>query len=274
VSAVQRAKGVDGRVKGSGIADSVQVSLNVQMEYLARTIRICNSIYDVKVVITSDCHGGLDPYKLPQGDLLIIAGDLLPNRYADPEKDAAYQLEPLLQFDAVCAKLPFNRILMIAGNHDWVFVRNKGARKALKNITYLEDEQIELDGIKFYGSPHQPEFFDWAFNLPRKGPELLKYWNQIPQDTDVLITHGPPYGILDRPFGRGEPAGCELLLERVKQIKPRLHVFGHIHGGYGKIRIEGTLFVNASLCDEAYRPVNPPHVVDLGRRSGDPVAAR
>jgi len=218
---------------------------------------------EMKLVITSDCHGHLDLGKLPEGDLLIIAGDLLPNKHGDRNRDARYQLDELLAFDAACSKLAFDRILLIAGNHDWVFERNKHARDALKNITYLEDEALEIEGVKVYGSPHQPEFFDWAFNLPRNGPELAGYWKRIPHDTDVLITHGPPYGILDRPFGRGDHAGCELLLERVRQIKPRLHAFGHIHGGYGRATIGETTYVNACLCDEAYRPVNPPHVIDL-----------
>jgi len=218
----------------------------------------------MKLVITSDCHGKLNLSNLPKGDVLIIAGDLLANRYGNRNDDARYQLEELLAFDRACRHTQFDRILLIAGNHDWVFERNKEARHALKNITYLEDEAVEIDGVKFYGSPHQPEFFDWAFNLPRKGPELAGYWKRIPNDTEVLITHGPPYGILDRPFGRQDHAGCELLLERVQQIKPRLHVFGHIHGSYGRVQIDETLYVNASLCNEVYRPVNPPHLIDLG----------
>ena len=102
----------------------------------------------------------------------------------------------------------------------------------------------EIDGVKFWGSPHQPWFYDWAFNHPRNGKALTHYWSLIPDDTDVLITHGPPYGILDLPFGKGEPAGCELLLKRVQEVKPRVHVFGHIHGSYGKKQIGRTLFVN------------------------------
>ena len=207
--------------------------------------------------------------QLPPGDVLILAGDLLPNRFANPARDAAAQLNDLIELDDFCGRLPFSHVLLIAGNHDWIFERDRRAHSRLKNITYLEDSETVIEGIKFYGSPHQPEFFDWAFNLPRGGPQLARVWDLIPDDTDVLITHGPPLGILDQPFGRGEHAGCELLLKRVEEVRPKLHVFGHIHGGYGQQRVGDTLFVNASLCNEAYQPVNPPHVID-STDSGSP----
>jgi Icc-related predicted phosphoesterase len=206
----------------------------------------------------------LSSAELPRGDVLILAGDLLPNRFANPDRDAAFQLNDLRDLDDFCGELNYRHVLLIAGNHDWIFERNRPASRELKNITYLEDSSVEIDGVKFYGSPYQPEFFSWAFNLGRSSPELARVWSLIPDDTDILITHGPPYGILDQPFGRGEHAGCELLLKRVTEVRPRLHVFGHIHGSYGQTRVGQTLFVNACLCNEAYQPVNPPAVIDLG----------
>jgi Icc-related predicted phosphoesterase len=217
----------------------------------------------MKLVVTSDCHGRLTRARIPQGDVLILAGDILANRSGDPDIDAAFQLNEIRELDDFCGALGFKHVLLIAGNHDWVFERYKDAHRVLKNIVYLEDNGNELDGVRFWGSPHQPWFFDWAFNHPRNGAALAHYWSLIPDDTDVLITHGPPYGILDLPFGKGEPAGCELLLKRVKQVNPRVHIFGHIHGSYGKQQIGRTLFVNACLCNEAYDPVNPPHIIDL-----------
>jgi Icc-related predicted phosphoesterase len=217
----------------------------------------------MRLVVTSDCHGRLSQARIPQGDVLILAGDILANRSGDPDIDAAFQLNAIRELDAYCGTLGFKHVLMIAGNHDWVFERYKDAHRVLKNIVYLEDSGTEIEGVKFWGSPHQPWFFDWAFNLPRDGPELAHYWSLIPDDTDVLITHGPPFGILDLPFGKGENAGCKLLLKRVEDLKPKLHVFGHIHGSYGKKQTGGTLFVNACLCNEAYDPVNPPQVIDL-----------
>jgi Icc-related predicted phosphoesterase len=205
----------------------------------------------------------LNQARIPGGDVLILAGDVLANRSGNPDIDAAFQLNEMRELDELCSALEFKHVLLIAGNHDWVFERYKDAHRVLKNIIYLEDSGTVIDGVNFWGSPHQPWFFDWAFNLPRNGAELAHYWSLIPDDTDVLITHGPPYGILDLPFGKGEPAGCELLLKRVQEVNPLVHVFGHIHGSYGQKQIGKTLFVNACLCNEAYDPVNPPQVIDI-----------
>jgi len=217
----------------------------------------------MRLVATSDCHGHLTAAALPAGDVLILGGDILANRSGDPDTDAAFQLNAMRDLDAYCGTLDFKHVVMIAGNHDWVFERYTDAHRVLKNIIYLEDSGTEIGGLRFWGSPHQPWFYDWAFNLPRNGGELAHYWSLIPDDIDVLVTHGPPYGILDLPFGKGEPAGCELLLKRVKEVQPRVHIFGHIHGSYGQKQIGRTLFVNACLCNEVYNPVNPPHVIDL-----------
>ena len=217
----------------------------------------------MRLVVTSDCHGHLTSARIPPGDVLILAGDILANRSNDPDIDAAFQLNAIRELDDFCGTLSFKQVVLIAGNHDWVFERYRDAHRSLKNMVYLEDSGTDIDGVKFWGSPHQPWFFDWAFNHPRNGAELERVWSLIPDDTEVLITHGPPFGILDLPFGTGESAGCELLLKRVKEVKPRVHIFGHIHGSYGKEQINGTLFVNACLCNEEYDPVNPPHVIDV-----------
>ena len=149
------------------------------------------------------------------------------------------------------------------------------------DVVYLEDNQFTIESpefsrpIKFWGSPWQPEFYDWAFNLPRLGDELKKYWDMIPDDTDVLITHGPPNEARDfvSNWRQGDVnVGCELLRYRVDQIKPILHVFGHIHGAYGSAYIKDTLFVNASICTEQYIPSNKPIVVDLNEYDGEIVA--
>jgi len=162
----------------------------------------------------------------------------------------------------------------IAGNHDWLFQREpQEARRRLGGVTYLQDSAVIIDGLRFWGSPWQPWFLSWAFNLPR-GRALREKWALFPEGTDVLITHGPPYGLHDRVgktfskmvsavMGQGEHAGCRDLLQAVTRLSPRLHVFGHIHEGYGQTRRGDTLHVNASICDARYRPTNPPVVVDL-----------
>src|SRR5690606_27797878 len=132
---------------------------------------------------------------------------------------------------------------------------------AVPGLTYLRDAGVEIDGVRFWGSPWQPEFFDWAFNLPR-GEALAARWALVPEDTDVLITHGPPRGILDRTV-TGTPVGCDDLRAALDRLAPRLHVFGHIHEAYGRVEGPRTTFVNASVCDVRYRAVNDPVVVDL-----------
>ena len=205
----------------------------------------------------SDLHNRLGDVRVPDGDVLVVAGDLT-GRGTTAE---------VSRFALELGRLPHRAKVVVAGNHDWLFQREPGlARELLGGVAiYLEDAGAEVAGLRFWGSPWQPRFFDWAFNLERGG-DLRARWDLIPADTDVLVTHGPPRGYGDL-TPRGERVGCEDLLEAVVRVKPRLHVFGHIHAGYGSYRAGfpelRTDFVNASTCDEGYRPVNPPVVVDL-----------
>ena len=130
----------------------------------------------------------------------------------------------------------------------------------MTGCTYLEDSEATIGGLRFYGSPWQPWFFDWAFNLERGAP-LAEKWALVPDDTDVLLTHGPPSGVLDT-TSRGERVGCEELAAALRRVRPRLHVFGHIHESYGVHPADDTLSVNACNCDSRYAPVHPPVVVD------------
>ena len=187
-------------------------------------------------VAISDTHGYHDRLEVPDGDVLIHGGDLTKHG----------RLEDVEAFDRWLAGLPHRHKIVIAGNHDFCFQhRPREARALLRHAIYLEDRAVEVEGVKFYGSPWQPEFFDWAFNLPR-GPALAAVWAKIPDDTQVLITHGPPLGIGDLTH-RGPHVGCEDLLRRVRQVRPRLHVFGHIHEAAGRFDVDGTIFVNASI---------------------------
>lgn len=206
----------------------------------------------MRIVCISDTHTRHGAVQVPDGDVLVHAGDLT-------DWGA---LEDVEAFDAWIRKLPHRHKLVIAGNHDFGFERQPGdARALLKSCTYLQDSGIAIDGVHFWGSPWQPRFCDLAFNLDR-GPAIRAKWDLIPKGTDVLITHGPPRGHGDR-TSRGEKAGCADLLEVVQTIRPRLHVFGHIHEGYGTTVSRRTTFVNASVCDLRYQPVNPPVVFEL-----------
>lgn len=210
-----------------------------------------------RFICISDTHNRHEQIIIPEGDVLVHAGDAT----------VRGTLGEIEDFLAWFSAQPHKYKIFIAGNHDWLFeIDNKFARllTANFNITYLQDSAVEIEGLKIYGAPWQPRFFDWAFNLNR-GAEIAEKWKLIPLDTDVLITHGPPHGILDevpRLYSH-ENTGCEELRKKVDTIKPRLHVFGHIHCGYGARKLFGTKFINAATCDEQYEPTQPPIVVDL-----------
>lgn len=206
-----------------------------------------------KLVLISDTHGKHRQFDVPDGDILIHAGDIM---------TSGWDVSEVIDFDVWLGSLPHPFKIVIAGNHDWIFEKYYATRQHITNALYLEDSGIEMMGLKFWGSPVQPEFNNWAFNRKR-GEDIQKHWDKIPDDTDVLITHGPPSGILDWTKPGRESLGCRNLRKTIDQIKPKLHVFGHIHGGYGVSRVEDTTFVNASLLDEAYRPANEPVVVEL-----------
>jgi len=213
-----------------------------------------------KIVCISDTHNCNEQISVPDGDILIHAGDAT-IRGTIPEIEA---------FNEWFTNLPHKIKIFVAGNHDWLFETNNSyARNLLDDsINYLQDSSVEIEGFNIYGSPWQPRFYDWAFNLMR-GAELAEKWKLIPDDVDVLITHGPPNGILDEVPRKYwlEKTGCEELRKRVEEISKigrlKLHVFGHIHSGYGTAENFGVKFVNACSCDESYEPTQPPVVVEL-----------
>lgn len=209
----------------------------------------------MRIVCVSDTHGH-EPM-IPDGDLLIHAGDLC----------LAGTLPELNRAADWLGSLPHRHKIVVAGNHDWPFSRQPNeARAIIRDVAgavYLQDSFVEVEGLKVWGAPWQPEFAGWAFNLPR-GPALAEKWAMIPDDTDVLVTHGPPAGILDMNL-EGERCGCRDLSLRLasRSAKPRLHVFGHIHEGHGVRPFESVLFVNASVLDDLYNPKFGATVVEL-----------
>lgn len=209
-----------------------------------------------RVVCLSDTHNCNEQIPVPDGDILIHAGDAT-NRGSIPE---------IIAFNKWFASLPHQFKIFVAGNHDWLFETNNSYARILLDpkIIYLQDSFVEVEGLKFYGSPWQPRFYDWAFNLMR-GAELAEKWKLIPKDIDILITHGPPHGILDevpRQFWI-ENTGCEELRKKVEEIRPKAHIFGHIHCGYGQKEDFGVKFINSSNCDEEYNPTQPPIVFEI-----------
>lgn len=208
-----------------------------------------------RIVCISDTHNQHNKLKLPKGDILIHAGD---------QSAGTGDLGQVVDFNAWMGSLDFQHKIAIAGNHDFLFQENATViKKYTSNYTYLCDEAYECMGLKFYGSPWQPLFHDWAFNLPRDGHELKQKWQQIPDDTNVLITHGPPFGILDN-TSTGQRAGCKLLLERIHQLKRlKLSCHGHVHEGYGTHKLDDLTIVNASVLNRKYTLLNQPIVVDI-----------
>lgn len=207
----------------------------------------------MKLVCISDTHGYHRRVNVPPGDVLIHAGDFT---HVD-----SYQ--ELVDFDDWLSELPHPFKVLVAGNHDWCFqTRSLWSRSNLTSAIYLQDKAHTIGGFKFYGSPWQPRFYDWAFNLPRDGEELRDKWSAIPLDTDILITHGPPADIGDL-TSRGDRMGCRLLAEAIGRVRPKVHVCGHNHEGYGIVEKDGTIYVNASICTKRYAPTNAPIVVDL-----------
>jgi len=208
----------------------------------------------MRIVAISDTHN--HEVDLPEGDLLIVAGDVS-GRGTESQ---------ITRFNSYLEKHTSkfkHKPIVIAGNHDFLFQDDRATAESLLTAgVYVEDELVTLDGIKIYGSPWTPTFFDWAFMRDRGAP-IRKYWELIPEGLDLLVTHGPPHGIMDF---CGENVGCSDLLDVVtKELRhpPRFHLFGHIHEGHGKVLTEKTAFYNVSICDHAYKPINPVTIIDL-----------
>lgn len=209
----------------------------------------------MKITIISDTHQrhNMLTEDLIGGDLLLHCGDAMSSGYYEQELISFCEW-----FDSI---KNYDCKIFIAGNHCRIFEDNpERALEIVSNypsIIYLQDNFFIYKGVKIYGSPWQPWFYDWAFNLPRNGAGLMSKWEAIPEDTDILITHAPAWGYLDTVRG-GEHLGCEQLRERVDVIKPKIHAWGHIHDSYGELKTESTHFINASVLNERYEYKNKP----------------
>jgi Icc-related predicted phosphoesterase len=200
---------------------------------------------------THNYHKKITPF-LPGGDILIHAGDISSMGYN-------HEIETFCKwFDSIDN---YDLKVFIAGNHDYGFEKRSADVLEIVNsykwITYLQDNWVgfqkgNMREIRIWGSPWQPEFYNWAFNLPRNGKELETKWKMIPNDTDILITHGPAYGYVDRVIGSYDNLGCEKLIERITELELDIHICGHIHTGYGHNTNGKTHFINASVLNEDY----------------------
>lgn len=187
------------------------------------------------IACISDTHGyHRHIEEMPEADILIHSGDITRHGELDALKD----------FNDWLGELPYSHKIVIAGNHEVGFPENPLIPASLlTNAHYLYDSFIKVKGFKIWGSPYTPEFGTWAFT--KKRHEMMSHWLTMPNDADIVVTHGPPFGVLDR-NGQGYPCGCEALATRIQIVKPLLHVYGHIHDSYGETMANGTHFVNAS----------------------------
>ena len=208
----------------------------------------------MKFVAISDTHCRHNNLKLPKGDVLLHAGDVT---YKGEKSEV---IDFLKWFD----KQNYKYKIFIAGNHDFFFEREKEELiQSLipKSIIYLKDSGIEINGIHIWGSPVTPWFYNWAFNRMR-GSAITKHWKLVPPNTDILMTHGPAFGILDCVINSNH-VGCKDLMKKIKEIKPKVHVCGHIHEAYGREKKGGVQFINASVLNEFYELSNPPVPFEL-----------
>lgn len=206
------------------------------------------------IVAISDTHGQHDKLILPKGDIIIHAGDISPRGRENEIKD----------FLSWFKSLDYKYKIFIAGNHDFYFEnRSQIEIDSIipEGVIYLNDSGITIEGLKIWGSPISPWFYNWAFNRHR-GESIKKHWDLIPSDTNILITHGPAFDRLDK-TDSGKHVGCKDLLEVIEKIKPIIHVCGHIHEGYGVKPENNTCFYNVSVLDENYHLINSPIQIKL-----------
>lgn len=206
----------------------------------------------IRIVAIADTHGFHHRLQIPDGDILIHAGDLT-------DVGRLQQLADVAEF---LHRLPHKHIFVVAGNHDFCFERQpEAARRLMGRCVYLHDETVDIEGLTIHGSPWTPEYKHWALALPR-GEALVAKWDMIPAETDILVTHAAPRGIGDA-VGDGTHVGCDDLRDAIDRVQPTLHIFGHIHHSAGIYRRGASTLINASICNEAYRPVNRALVLDL-----------
>jgi len=209
----------------------------------------------MKLVIISDTHGHHNKINLPKGDVLIHCGDF------------SYQgtKQEIDNFTDWFISTKFKYKILVAGNHDFFLARHKNYFDDVheRDLIYLFNNSVVIEGIKFWGSPYTPNYKNLAFNKHR-GSSIKEIWDKIPMNTDIVITHGPPVGILDKTVS-GLSVGCEDLRNRITEVSPLLHIFGHIHESFGIRHNDQTVFINSSLTNKKKELVNEPIAIEILR---------
>lgn len=207
----------------------------------------------MRIITIADTHKQHKKLIIPKGDVLVFAGD-----------GDFIQRKDYLEFLDWFSQQHHTYKIIVAGNHDYILERNKMLDESKKrNIIYLQNNECIINGLKFWGSPYTPRFGNWAF-MKERGEKISDIWAQIPTDVDVLITHGPPMYRLDMTM-IGEPAGCWDLNKYVERIKPKLHIFGHIHNQSGIVFKDDIYYVNASVMNDKYNLTFLPKIIDIDK---------
>lgn len=220
----------------------------------------------IRVVAVSDTHGFLP--EVPKCDLLLLAGDITP---LIEKKGFARQAAWLDgDFRHWLLSVPADEVVFVPGNHDTIYEWASNMVPRGLRCRTLIDEGFEFRGLKVYGTPWQPWFWDWAFNAHEE--KLKSIWARIPDDTDILVLHGPPHGLGD--YVDGENPGSPSLLARIEEVRPALAVYGHIHVGRGLYEIPERLgarspvLANVAAVDERYKLIHPPVSFRLANANG------
>lgn len=202
----------------------------------------------MKVVIIADTHGFHEDLVVPDGDVLVHCGDY----------SAQGTFRDLVAFNYWLGKQPHKYKVVISGNHDAYAgtIERDVTQEFLQNAIYLENQGAFIEGKTFWGSPFTPVYGHWSF-MKRRGDDISRVWQMMPEQIDMLVTHGPPQGILDKNANH-ELCGCYDLRQAVKRRRVAYHVFGHIHEGYGEKTLDDTRYINCSVLDENYELVNKP----------------
>lgn len=210
----------------------------------------------LRIVVMGDTHELHQSVDTPDGDLLIHVGDF--TMFSRSQS-------ALADFDHWLGELPHRWRLVVPGNHERFFEAASDPRRLLANAKVLINEAVEIEGLPIWGSPVTPGFGP-AFVMANPA-DRRRLYAQIPDDTDILVTHGPPLGILDQPPSSGVHIGDPVLLDAVRRVRPMLHVFGHVHGAYGVVQTEDTLFANAALLGSGGGIEHQPIVLRLPQKS-------
>lgn len=210
----------------------------------------------MRIVCISDTHNKYHVLtdKLPNGDILIHAGDLVTHG----------TVEEIQQFILWFQELPYQYKIFVGGNHDGALEHQRAQITIPDNIIYLENSATIINNTKIWGSPVSPPYRSFGFMWSDE--RRCELYKTIPSDCQILINHSPPFGTLDK-VTEGSHVGCQFLAEHIARVKPKIVICGHIHEAYGYIVKDNILYINPSLMTRKYEPINQAIVIDYDERT-------